>query len=317
MFGREYQIISHSVDERQNKINLGFLELSDSFKTSLSSELSELSATLPEMTGNRGEPIHRALDMNLFVLREELPMSFGEPDESKSKEKQIGSSIQGGGPMIPVPAMGGQRIFTAGPGTSIWHPPSTIGMAGTFVYNGVLRNGIITAGHYLRTTGEDSLIYRNGVRFGQVRIVNWANGSWGDWAAVEITLSGVEITNRLQHPFNTPHTVPMTHAVFTFELPVGTFVSRYGSTSGFTLVEVTARNQDITFDGITIRGLTQAIISFGSSATGDSGGPYWEMHPTDMNQNAFHGIHTARVGNTVYYTPYMRFARHFTVKTTG
>ena len=221
-------------------------------------------------------------------------------------------------PLPPEPAMGGQRIWTGGPGNST-DLPATIGMAGTFMYNGVRRNGIITAGHYLARAGWRSLKYRNGIRFGQVRIVNFGNGVWGDWAAVEITDNRVAITNRLQHPFNTSHTVPITHAVSAFELPVGSLVSRYGATSGFTLVEVTDRNRDFTAyierQRVTIRGLTQAQIILGSSAGGDSGGPYWVAF--DWNQNTFHGIHTGRIGNIVYYTPYMRFASQFTVRTTG
>ena len=86
-FGKEYQIISHSVDERQNKVNLGFLELNDNFKASLSSELSELSTALTEMTGSRGETIDRALDMNLFILSEQPLMGYDEPEE-----RQVGIS---------------------------------------------------------------------------------------------------------------------------------------------------------------------------------------------------------------------------------
>lgn len=290
---KEYNIISHYVDEKQNKISLGVPELNESIEknieSTLSSTLSELSSALFERNANENQLSEKNLYTDLFILREDIPAT------------------------TEADVMGGMGISRESSSTIA---PTTIGVCGTFTINGITYNGFVTHGHGMTST---NVIYHTGGSyiFGLVTYLSFSNGSWGDYSLVRIT-NGEPITNKLQSP-TTGQTIQMTYAITTFEPPVGTLLCRFGQASGYSEITVTATNVSETLSGNTINGLTRGRVDWGTSQGGDSGGPYWLPNPNSAIQNSFAGIHTASNvpsgGNDVWFTSCMRFSGRFTVKT--
>ena len=312
LFDRGYQIVSHYVNVQQNRISLRFLELDEeterSIEASLSLVLPELSAALPEMTDARGRSIARTLDMDLFVLSEDSLVVLDTPEYTEV-------SPRGAGP-IGQNVMGGQPIHVG-----------TIGIAGTFVDNGVRVNGFVTHGHSPSMNGMSIRRANSTQQLGQVRRVNFGSWVWGDWSLVRIT-NGDAITNRLQNPHN-PNpagNVRITHGVRTFYQPPGRILNSFGATSGFREKVVTSGNvvrligdPNRGIPPVWIQGLTEARIVHGAVDRGDSGGPVWGFNMNDMTSNTFVGIIVAGIGGIgahVLFTPYMRFPRYFTARTT-
>ena len=98
--------------------------------------------------------------------------------------------------------------------------------------------------------------------------------------------------------------------------PVGTALSRYGTTSGHDIAIVRAR--DVSFQGTA--GLTRALASRRSQA-GDSGGPYTQSSGLGVR---FAGVHVGSRTNIsltgglepiVYFTPCVRFEHRFLART--
>ena len=83
---------------------------------------------------------------------------------------------------------------------------------------------------------------------------------------------------------------------------VGVSLNKFGKTSLKASCTVTAVSQTVNIGGVTVKGMAEAQITNGSSAGGDSGGPYWK------NSN-YYGIHSASTTNSntgiqyVYFTP--------------
>lgn len=201
------------------------------------------------------------------------------------------------------------RGSSSGPGRSI-------GVSGTFKSNNVTYNGIITAGHNLETSGSNQILYRNGSEFGRVSLLMWKDNGNGDWACVRMT-SGDTLTNKI-YGSSSAYTRNITNTID--DLAQGMSLMKYGFSSGYAEATVNAQDQTVTdSSGKTIKGLTKATLTSGTSAGGDSGGPYYTQGSAGGNNYNFLGVHwgsnTDSGGSNIWFTPYVRFKSYFTVKT--
>lgn len=283
----DYAIISHYVDVKENKINLGFLnydetEVYDSLET-IAIETRVLNNTL----ANYGAKYSDFSD--LFILS---------VDELFDTE----ASLYGG--------MEINRGSSSGPGRSI-------GVCGTFTTTfKTTYDGIITAGHNLEINGTNSTLYRDGKEFGLVTVLMWKDYGNGDWACVQLT-DFDKITNKI-YGSSSKYTRNITGTLD--DLPVGAAVMKYGFKSGYS--EATVSAQDVTktdSSGNRIKGLTSATLTSGTSDGGDSGGPYYTQGSAGGNNYNFVGVHWGSNvnsgGSSICFTPYVRFKSWFTVKT--
>ena len=213
--------------------------------------------------------------------------------------------------MVPefAPLRGGMRIQHRNDAGSLFN--RTLGMSGTILDSNrnPVHQGIVTAAHGLSISGNAQIVLRNGAEFGRVNVRH--HGSNGDWALVRLTNSDI-LTNRI---FGTSTSATRNIVGTLNDLPRGAAAMRFGQTSGFSRVEVTAQNVTSGSTG----GLTRAILTQGTSAGGDSGGPYYVLAPGGGNNYLFVGVHTSsnvgNGGNTVSFTPYTRFMHRFIVRT--
>lgn len=100
---------------------------------------------------------------------------------------------------------------------------------------------------------------------------------------------------------------------------LGTVVSKFGYMSGYARANVTAQNQVVTSSsGFEIRGLTRATLTQGTSQGGDSGGPYsLSVSGAWRFAGVHYGSNVASGGNSVWFSPHVRFSNWFTVRTTN
>lgn len=285
----EYAAVSHHVDQKTNKINIGFLNIEKN-RANINSTVFSL-----------------VIDDNVFksVVSEKVASEdFKLEDMFVFYEGEIvdaEASIYGG--------MEINRGSSSGPGRSI-------GVSGTFTSNNVSYNGIITAGHNLETSGTNQILYRNGSEFGRVSLLMWKDNGNGDWACVRMTSSDT-LTNKI-YGSSSAYTRNITGTID--DLSQGMSLMKYGFSSGYAEATVNAQDQTITdSSGKTIKGLTKATLTSGTSAGGDSGGPYYTQGSAGGNNYNFLGVHwgsnTASGGSNIWFTPYVRFKSYFTVKT--
>lgn len=191
----------------------------------------------------------------------------------------------------------------------------SLGICGTFSYGGSSYDGHITSGHNL---SYGTQLYRNTSipttpAIGSVMKAHYGNGYVGDYALVRKTDATANLTNKAL----TSSTSYVSITGTMNDIPPGTVFTRYGANTGYSTGYVSAINASITYgvypvNSVTIYGMTIGSLHSGypSSANGDSGGPY-------RVGAAFVGIHSGGTvsGNTVYFTPYIRFNHEFTAKT--
>lgn len=184
--------------------------------------------------------------------------------------------------------------------------PITITSGGTLGGSGTYSSAtaLVTAGHCSSSTGDSA--YISGTNVGTVAVRQNVNNGYGDYAIISAA-SGVQ-TNRgiIAGGGNV-----VTISGFINNPPVGMYVNKYGKTSGCAYCEITGTMLNVSLSGVTIKGMTEAKVISGSSANGDSGGPYWSG--TD-----FCGVHggSAMISSVryTYFTPnYYLYNRGFVV----
>ena len=190
----------------------------------------------------------------------------------------------------------------------------TLGVGGTILdSNGNVshQRGIVTAAHGLEISGANQILFRNGAEFGRVNVRH--HGSNGDWALVRLTNNDI-LTNRI---FGTSTAATRNIVGALGDLPRGSAVMSFGASTGFSRAEVTEQNVSLSSG---VGGITRARLIQGSSAGGDSGGPYYVLAPGGGNNYVFVGVHQGSNvpdgGSNVTFTPYRRFSHRFRVRTT-
>lgn len=186
-----------------------------------------------------------------------------------------------------APIYGGDRIGINGYGYSA-------GVCGYF--NG--QKALVTAGHGV-TTGDT--VQYNGVNIGTAAKIQFSHNEAGDYA-VFVLNDAAELTHKIG---NTEHGITILNKGIVSTPTVGTYIQKYGSTSGYAYGKIASVNEVFNSMNYNIKltGLTHAILTSGSNAGGDSGGPY-------LIQNAFCGVHSgsANKGQDVFFTPYASIA---------
>lgn len=194
----------------------------------------------------------------------------------------------------------------------------TLGMCGTSGPN-FTANAVVTCGHYM-SVGNDvnhnsdtdtSLI-------GRIRIVNFSENSYGDYAIASVSDSADDVLTNLVKG----STVNTVITDYEDSIPINTVFLKYGNETGFSVRKVvdTDVNTNVRINPTTtvrIKGLTKGSLLSGlTSADGDSGGPIFY---TASGTNYFVGVHSSgnSTTNMVYFTPYQYFSDDFIPKTTS
>lgn len=185
------------------------------------------------------------------------------------------------------PVLGGNAIGINGAGYSV-------GACG--YYNG--QNAIVTAGHGVAV---DDVVMLNGVNIGTAARVQFTSNQEGDYALV-ILNNEAELSHRIG---NSERGITILNKGIVNDPAVGTYIQKYGNTSGYAYGQVKFVNVEATEQrfGVTLKRLTEAILTSGSDTGGDSGGPY-------LVQGAFCGVHSGSTGivgdgyQYVFFTPY-------------
>lgn len=178
-------------------------------------------------------------------------------------------------------------------GTAITVSTSGMTLAGSGSYQGGY--GFLTCGHGTNYVGEQ--LKRNGTAIGAINYRSYSSSVYGDYS-IASAFSGYTSINRV-YSGNGSYTI-ITGTVT--NPAVGTYVYKYGAVSGEAYCQITSTGQSVNASGIIINGMTLADIVSGTSAAGDSGGPY-------RVGNSFCGVHHGVVTNgnssTVVFTPYV------------
>ncbi len=184
-----------------------------------------------------------------------------------------------GAEMCAQTIYGGDRINRGSQSGAIY----TMCIAGT--YGGY--PAILTAGHFV---SNNQKFYRSNMEVGTVVFAraNVIEGdmtinSLGDFSIVRLNTSNFTRNNRVR---NATSTVPITGVTSSY--PEGTTVYKYGSATGYSWGQITAKNQTVYYrdeNGISIkyyiRGLIRSLMQNSTSTTaidqGDSGGSVYTM----------------------------------------
>lgn len=290
---KEYSITSHSIDVINNKINLGLLNLNSKTQQNI---LSAISLSVSSNTSTTYSNIITQKNPSSYSL-------FNASDLFNIRESEL---------ITPeVNIYGGMSVTRGTTGL-----PRSIGVCGTFTVNGTTYDGFVTAGHFLATSGTDQILRRNNSELGRVSLLMWQNNGNGDWACVRLTTDDT-ITNRI-YGSSSSFVRQITGTLD--DLPVGAAVMKYGQESGY--AEAIISEQDVMEtdrEENRIHGLTRATLTSGTSDGGDSGGPYYTQSASGGNSYNFVGVHwgsnVSNGGDDIWFTPYIRFRNHFTVKT--
>jgi hypothetical protein len=187
----------------------------------------------------------------------------------------------------------------------------TLGFSATRRSDG--KTVMLTAGHCGGGT------WKNGdgsATIGTASQVNWLNGRQQDSMVIPVTSNSATI---FSDPTSTTRSVT---AIAPTTVPVGTLVCTDGVTDREVCsVKITALNQDVTYSGTTVTGLTKGHQTAGKAAfsAGDSGGPVGAT--SGSNKITAYGIINARVTTDASYgwfTPAWRLMQDTgtTIKTT-
>jgi hypothetical protein len=275
---KDFSLVSHYVDVKENKIVLEFLELDETnIRQSLSSTIRSVASD-------------KSISSDLFILER------GTQVQAESTE------------MIGGMRLTGQNYgrFTLGIG---------VYRRGTSPLEiGYMIAGHSVGSHSVGSIGE-MVWYEPFGTFpsthimGTVLVRMFFNGSNGDWAYIPRTNNALIPTRKV---YGNSTTDIRTISGTIEDVAVGFSVMRYGMVSGYALA--TIHSQDVTriIQSNIIFGLTRAVLTSGTSQRGDSGGPYYAINPGTRNYS-FVGIHNASNvetsdGNTVWFTPYARFS---------
>ena len=275
---KNYSVISHYVDVKENKIKLGFLKYDESkVYDSLKS-------------------LERAKNATNRLLPDGESKEYDE-DECVDTEASV---------------IGGMKInrgSTSGPGRSI-------GVCGSFTCNGTTYNGIITAGHNLAVSGSSHTLYKDGSEFGKVSLLMWRDGANGDWACVRLT-NGDTVTNKIYGSSSyytrsitgTLDDLPVGTAVMKYGVTNG-----YAEATVYAQDVAATDSSGYTINGLTIATLTSGSSGGGDSG-GPYYTPSAEGGDSYNFVGVHWGSNTGGGGSNIWFTPYVRFKNWFTVKT--
>lgn len=185
----------------------------------------------------------------------------------------------------------------------------SLGVCGT--YDGY--PAILTCGHEDQSFGDGiRLNNSSGAFLGSVVYHNYYDNATGDYEIIKITNPNYAITNTIADTYSISGT--------SSGLSEGTLLYKYGAVSNITYCMIEDTDITINHDetGYSISGMTRTRVLSGTSAKGDSGGPYFRLLG---NSCYFCGIHSSQNGDPdsdlfVYYTPREKIAGSgFAVKT--
>lgn len=185
----------------------------------------------------------------------------------------------------------------------------TVGVCGSiYMSSGTTYNGFVTCGHG-RTLSNTVNI--NGNSFGTICLVGFSNNHYGDYSCVRMTSSDT-LTNKVYgSSTSTTRNITSTSG----SVALNATVMKFGYSSGYATATVTNTSTSVTSGGVTILGLEECTLTSGSSASGDSGGPYY-ISGGSGNNYTFVGVHTSHSSSgSIKFTPYVRFSSKFIPKT--
>lgn len=168
----------------------------------------------------------------------------------------------------------------------------TLGGSGTYESN----TSFLTSGHNL-TSG--SAVSYNGSVIGYISVRNYYDYCSGDYAIISAS-SGYTATSAVYNSANANSTSTTYYGGYLLNPTVGTSLYKYGKASYLASCQISQVGVTINSGSYTIYGLTKATLTSGSSAGGDSGGPYrFGLYFCGIH----HGVDLDN-SNIVFFTPY-------------
>jgi|GEM_PF-4268977 len=277
----EYLLVEHSQNELNQAMETAANYLSGSY---------QVGALYIDVMNNNA--VIEVVDSNVSKANNSLLEAASTPDISSDIMDMI--QIKPGSYSEPVKSYN----LVAGNQIKVGNYYYTLGVCGTFNGNKVA----VTAGHGV-TSGSYVRYLTNVVQFGVVSKVQFANNQVGDFSYFSTNYPSADtyVTTPLVR-YSTGATTPFKGTVSS--LPVGTYIYKFGKTTGESYLRVTAVNVSVPIeqkDGtiINIRLMTRAVHIKGTTHAGDSGGP--------IRYNlSFAGITSSvsKDGTTMHFTPY-------------
>lgn len=179
-------------------------------------------------------------------------------------------------------------------------------------------NAFVTCGH-MQDTNAWTLLganIGNGSILGAPSYIRFQNNGNGDFSIHNIaanTGNTILITNKIQNVSDSGSDISVTGTYS--DPPVGTYIFKYNATpitnnatKYRSYCQVTATGVTVSYSGVNIKNLSSAqfVSSAGTSAGGDSGGP-WFLYSGGIWKIA--GIHSGSNGSTTtYFTPWKYIA---------
>ena len=160
-------------------------------------------------------------------------------------------------------------------------------------YNG--ESALVTCGHGDTSVGAS--VWLDSELIGTVAGIQYADGESGDFSIIE--LSSGEMSHKIGSSSN--GYIVITGGTY-LNPAIGTYVTKYGKTTGYSYGTVTDTNVSIApATDMVVTGMTRASVFQGTgSLPGDSGGPY-------LVGDAFCGVHHGQLTTdnaVVFFTPY-------------
>lgn len=189
----------------------------------------------------------------------------------------------------------------------------SVGVCGTIkMSSGTTYEGFCSCGHGKSISDTVSI---NSSEFGTVCLMRYGDNLTGDFACVHMTSTDT-LTNKV---YGSSFSFTRNITATADDVPIDTIVMKFGKTSQYATAKVSATNATISHrvdanTTISIKGMTRCTLETGSSAGGDSGGPYYISNGSGNNYK-FIGVHSSNSGNSLSFTPYVRFKSYFTPKT--
>ncbi len=191
--------------------------------------------------------------------------------------------------------MGGSNILNATTNKGL-----TLGACG--YYNG--NPAFVTCGHGSSGVGNIFKLTSSNRNIGELLVHQYSNNGSGDYSIVSITGNSMEMTNLVGNPSDENQQWAIKTSI---NRPAyGTYVYKYGKNGGLAYGKVTnaiLSSVTIGSDGVngsvTIKNLAKCTLEYGTSISGDSGGPIF------TGTGSFCGVvSTGESNNSFYFTPY-------------
>lgn len=227
--------------------------------------------------------------VNIYISSDSMPLAEKNLTQI-ADNPDIKVNLKVGSPLIfqsnPTTLIGGDKLGI---------PEGFITLAATGTYNGY--DAFLTCGHLLNV--GDDVYYSNTVTsIGTIK-VNRGNDHDGSFYG-DYSIGKLNSNFAPSHKAKISNSSSILWKGTNSNLEPGVYVKKYGATSGYAYLRVVEIGKDIDFGYGNLHKMVSAVFHTGTTASGDSGGPYW------TENLEFCGVHCGKeheTGNAIF-TPY-------------